>query len=162
MPGTDGLALLPKNSRMARMALEKDYGHLEDADRLAEQWAEVISDLHAGHSVEALSLNQPPRSRVPIADRVWAFLYELTESYARSRFRADEQCIGCGLCVELCPVDNIELLDERSIFGDHCALCMRCVHACPQEAIQIGKLTVNKFRWRGPKGDFEPLQLRPR
>jgi ferredoxin len=160
MPGTDGLALLPKNSRMARMALEKDYDHLEDADRLAGRWAEVVSDLRAGHSVEALSQRLPSSSRVPMPDRIWAFLYEVAENYARSRFRADEQCVGCGLCVELCPVDNVELLNGRSAFGDQCALCMRCVHACPQEAIQIGKITLNKFRWRGPKGDFEPLRLR--
>jgi hypothetical protein len=37
---------------------------------------------------------------------------------------------------------------------------MRCIHACPQEAIQIGKVTVDKFRWRGPNGDFKPLRLR--
>jgi hypothetical protein len=40
-------------------------------------------------------------------------------------------------------------------------LCLRCLHACPQEAIQIGKLTVDKFRWKGPKGDFKPLRMRP-
>ena len=50
---------------------------------------------------------------------------------------------------------------EHAEFADHCALCLRCLHACPQEAIQIGRLTVGKFRWRGPKGDFRPLRMRP-
>lgn len=161
MPGTDGLAFLPKNSRMARMAQEKDYDHLKDADRLADQMATVLSNLQAGHSVETLGLPLPPRSSVPLSDRLWAFLYEAIGDYARARLRADERCAGCGLCVQLCPVDNVDLRDGRSHFGDHCPLCMRCIHACPQEAIQIGRATVDKFRWRGPKGDFKPLRLRP-
>jgi ferredoxin len=160
MPGTDGLAFLSKNSRMARLALEKDYDHLKDADRLADQMAEVISKLQAGNPVESLSRPLPPRTGIPLSDRLWAYLYEVLGDYARARLRADERCAGCGLCVRLCPVDNVTMLDGRSHFGEHCALCMRCIHACPQEAIQIGKATVDKFRWRGPTGDFRPLQLR--
>jgi ferredoxin len=161
MPGTDGLALLPKGSRMARMALEKDYDHLKDADRLAGQWVKVISDLQDGSPAETLRLPLPSRSSVPLSDRLWAFLYEATGDWARGRLRADQRCEGCGLCARICPVDNVGHLGGRPVFGGHCALCMRCIHACPQEAIQIGKVTVNRFRWRGPKGDFEPLRLRP-
>ena len=36
---------------------------------------------------------------------------------------------------------------------------MRCIHQCPQEAVQIGRGTVGKFRWRGSGGDFKPLRL---
>jgi hypothetical protein len=38
---------------------------------------------------------------------------------------------------------------------------MRCIHGCPEQAIQIGKRTVGKFRWHGPKGQFKPPRLRP-
>jgi len=160
MPGTDGLALVAKNSRMARMALEKDFDHLKDADRLAEQWVKVISDLQDGSPVETLRMPLSSRSSVSLSDRLWAFVYEAAGDYARVRLRVDNRCAGCGLCARICPVDNVEHVGGRPVFGEHCALCMRCIHACPQEAIQIGKATENKFRWRGPKGDFKPLRLR--
>ncbi|MBU0493994.1 MAG: EFR1 family ferrodoxin [Chloroflexi bacterium] len=161
MPGTDGLAFVGKESWMARQALDKDYDHLADADRVAGQMAGVLSGLAAGEPAEAY--RQPlPRSRVGNSlDRVWAFLYNLlAERYAVSRFWADERCNGCGLCVRLCPTGNVELRDGHPHFGDQCMPCMRCIHLCPRAAIQIGGFTVDKFRWHGPRGDFRPLRLR--
>jgi ferredoxin len=161
MPGTDGLALVGKDSRMARWALEKDYDHLEDADRLVGQMASVLSGLVAGQPAEAFRQPLPRRFVGALSDRVWAFLYDLlAEGYAATRLRADERCNGCGLCVRLCPTGNIELREGHPYFAGRCTPCMRCVHLCPQEAVQIGRLTVDKFRWHGPKGGFKPLRFR--
>ncbi len=161
MPGTDGLSMISKDSWMARKALEKDYDRLKDADRFAEEMGSVLLKLVDGQPADALRLSQPSGYIADLCDRVWAFLYEATEEYARSRLHADERCAACGLCARLCPVGAIELCDERPVFADNCALCIRCLHNCPQEAIQIGRLTTNKLRWKGPKGDFKALVLRP-
>jgi ferredoxin len=160
MPGTDGLSMIGKDSWMARKALDKDYDHLEDADRLAERMAEVLAHVLAGQPVNAFSLSLSTHPGSAIVDRLWAALYTASENWARSRLHADEGCEGCGLCTRICPVDNIALCNGRAEFGDGCALCLRCLHACPQEAIQIGGLTKDKFRWRGPKGAFRPLRMR--
>jgi len=161
MPGTDGLSMIAKDSWMARKALQKDYDQLEDADRLAEQMQSVLSALANGHPLDTLRMPLPPEPKMGVADRLWAALYKMTEEWARTRLHADQQCEGCGLCARLCPVDNVTLRDGRAQFEEHCVLCLRCLHACPQEAIQIGKLTSDKFRWKGPRGDFRPLRLRP-
>ena len=63
--------------------------------------------------------------------------------------------------MRLCPVDNIAMGEDGPHFARRCMLCLRCLHACPQEAIQIGRLTVDKFRWKGPKASFRPLEMRP-
>jgi ferredoxin/flavodoxin len=161
MPGTDGLALIAKNSWMARKALEKDYDQLQDADRLANEVGTVLSEILAGQRADSLRLPLPPKSHRALSDRIWAFLYEASGNWTRPRLRADARCKGCGLCVQICPVENVELQDGHARFAGHCALCMRCIHACPQEAVQIGRITVDKFRWKGPKGEFRPLRLRP-
>ena len=162
MPGTDGLAMVSKDSWMARKALDKDYDRLEDADRLAAQMADVLPRVMDGQPVRPFAPDPPTNPERAFLDRLWAALYTASEKWARSRLHADEGCAGCGLCARICPVDNVVLSHGHARFRDHCALCLRCLHACPQEAIQIGKLTTGKFRWRGPKGTFRPLRMRPR
>jgi ferredoxin len=162
MPGSDGLAMVSKDSWMARKALEKDYDHLKDADRLSEEMASVLLGIVDGRPPEIASEMRASRSGAKMSDRVWGFLYRATENWCRTRLHADEKCEGCGLCVRLCPVDNVDLQNGRPRFWDHCVLCIRCLHACPREAIQIGRFTTGRFRWKGPKGDFKPILLRPR
>jgi ferredoxin len=160
MPGSDGLSMVGKGSWFARTALEKDYDQLKDADRLVEEMAAVVAQLLDGRQAETLRVPLPSRIKASLSDRAWVWLYRLSEDWARARLHADERCEGCGLCQRLCPVDNVEVRDGRAHFAEHCVLCLRCLHACPCEAIQIGKLTVDKFRWKGPKGEFKPLRMR--
>jgi len=49
------------------------------------------------------------------------------------------RCNRCGLCVELCPTNNIGM-DEYPVLGDKCYLCMRCIVFCPEKAISIPKM----------------------
>jgi ferredoxin len=163
MPGTDGLSMVGKHSWLARTALEKDYDHLDAADALVEEIAMAVDAALAASSRRPVAGEQDTarlRSEPGLADRMWAWAYRVSERWALDRFHADASCSGCGLCVRICPTANIELQDGCAFFGDACALCLRCLHACPEEAIQIGRLTVGKFRWKGPKGDYRPPRLR--
>lgn len=47
-----------------------------------------------------------------------------------------EKCIKCGLCVKLCPVNNISG-GEKSVpvIDNGCQSCMRCIAFCPVGAI---------------------------
>ncbi len=48
-----------------------------------------------------------------------------------------EQCTACGDCVEVCPVDAIEIRDELAHVEDTCNLCGLCVDSCEYEAIDL-------------------------
>ena len=161
MPGTDGLSMVGKDSWMARKALEKDYEHLKDADRLAGEMAARLRELLDGQPAEALRNPLPRRPIGELSDGAWAAAYRASERFCRSRLHADHRCEGCGLCSRVCPVENVELRDNHASFAEQCILCLRCLHTCPQEAIQIAGFTVDKMRWRGPKGDFKALRMRP-
>lgn len=159
MPGTDGLAFIPKNSWPARMAQRKDYDHLKSADRLARRMEDVLRRMLAGESARDCEAPLPLSIGGLLTDWLWRKAYELFTDSLKRRFYADERCTRCQLCVQICPARNIWLYDSRIQFADRCYLCMRCIHQCPQEAVQIGRATLGKFRWRGPKGSFKPLGL---
>ena len=49
------------------------------------------------------------------------------------------KCVGCGECVEVCPVDVYEMEDGKSVpvNSDECIGCQSCVEVCPGNAITI-------------------------
>lgn len=52
-----------------------------------------------------------------------------------------EKCIGCGLCVEVCP-HGVLIMDEKKaqIFDiDACIECGACAGNCPVEALDVAK-----------------------
>ncbi|MBW2467596.1 MAG: electron transfer flavoprotein subunit alpha [Deltaproteobacteria bacterium] len=48
-----------------------------------------------------------------------------------------EACIGCGVCVETCTYDAIELIDDVAVVNEKCNLCGSCVDTCEVEALSI-------------------------
>lgn len=48
-----------------------------------------------------------------------------------------DQCIGCGLCEELCPMNNIHIVGNKAVASDHCTMCYRCINHCPAKAITL-------------------------
>ena len=49
-----------------------------------------------------------------------------------------EKCTGCGICVDVCPVNAMEISDGvLSIDRASCTLCGVCVSVCPVNAISI-------------------------
>ena len=48
-----------------------------------------------------------------------------------------ELCVGCGSCVERCPVDAITLDDIATVNREMCIGCGLCAGVCPEEAITL-------------------------
>lgn len=49
------------------------------------------------------------------------------------------QCIGCGLCLEVCPHRIFTLTDKKAEVADPggCMECGACAKNCPVEAISV-------------------------
>ena len=47
----------------------------------------------------------------------------------------EEKCVGCGRCAQVCPMNNIRIVEGKALIGDNCSSCLACFHWCPSEAI---------------------------
>lgn len=65
-------------------------------------------------------------------------------------FRANDKCNGCGICSEVCPLNNIEIIEMKPSWGDSCTGCMACLHWCPNEAIQMSETNMNIRKYHHP------------
>jgi ferredoxin len=66
------------------------------------------------------------------------------------KFCADKDCISCGACARVCPVKNITLIEGKPTWSHHCELCCACIQLCPTSAIQYGKKTATRKRYKHP------------
>lgn len=55
-----------------------------------------------------------------------------------SKFRVEDNCIGCETCVKVCPSASIKIENGKVVHTmNNCQACYACVHACPQKAIKF-------------------------
>ena len=55
------------------------------------------------------------------------------------RYEVTDDCIGCTLCAQHCPVDAIPMTPyaKHSIDQEKCTRCDTCRQICPEGAIEI-------------------------
>ncbi len=65
-------------------------------------------------------------------------------------YYVDDRCDGCGVCMEVCPVDNIEIIADKPVWLHHCESCLACFVWCPHQAIYGGILGGKTERYHHP------------
>lgn len=108
----------------------------------------------------ALCKEQPlPRSLLSYL--LHALLYPWFISHVHNKdqtFSVSDECTSCGICASICPAGNIKLVDKKPVWEHHCELCCGCIHHCPVMAIQAGKKTAGRSRYRNPEVNIPELQ----
>ena len=66
-------------------------------------------------------------------------------------FTVDDNCSSCGICEQVCPVNNIILIEGKPEWQHKCQQCLACINFCPEKSIQIGTQTVKTGRYHHPE-----------
>ena len=70
-----------------------------------------------------------------LGQRLW--FHTKTNSYKNKPVIHKEKCIGCGICMKLCPMKNIIVENGKAISHNRCTLCYRCFSHCQAKALTI-------------------------
>ena len=113
-----------------------DVGDLAAIREFAGKVAEKVSALAEG-SRDGMALIPAP-VQVKGIEPVPAYYRPLQADGAPANFlkakpKTTEDCDGCGLCADLCPMGSIPPEDPRATVGT-CIKCQACVKACPVRA----------------------------
>jgi ferredoxin/flavodoxin len=69
-------------------------------------------------------------------------------------------CDGCGVCRQVCPVENIRIENGKPVWLHHCEHCLACLQWCPKEAIDFLTWTRGRKRYRHPDARPEDFKHR--
>lgn len=75
------------------------------------------------------------------------------------RFYADDICISCGICESVCNCNSIKV-EGKPKWGNECTQCLACIHLCPVKAIQYGKATEKKGRYKNPNVSIDEMKVK--
>jgi NAD-dependent dihydropyrimidine dehydrogenase PreA subunit len=66
------------------------------------------------------------------------------------KFHVNNNCTACGFCEKVCNCGTIKV-DKKPVWGEECSQCLACIHLCPTKAIEYGKSTKKKGRYKHPR-----------
>ncbi len=95
-------------------------------------------------------------TRLPFA-RLFHTLWDrkLSARGGRDRqFVITKACTGCGICAQVCPVDNIVMKAAQPQFNHRCEQCFACYHHCTEHAIERSPRPLRGYSWYLPPKTF--------
>jgi ferredoxin len=170
MGGMPGMAIEHARSLLRRAGrnLDAEYALMMPGNYIAEynvRGDDAVRRMTARAGARAADIADAIRSKrrrrslgplffVPLSALIYALAGRWFAKGCRERderFTVSSACIGCGSCVRVCPVDNIEMADDRPSWRHHCEQCYACIHFCPECAIQLrGGKTERRRRYHHP------------
>lgn len=94
-------------------------------------------------AVEDIKMGKPPQEGIGLFYRLAGFFGQRlyfgykTRNYTDKLKINSSKCVGCGKCVKLCPMKNINLAKGKAVSGNQCTMCYRCINRCPAQAITL-------------------------
>lgn len=129
------------DSKLLKKPIDENRKNIFEADKKLERAAhEIKNGTYPQEGITFLS-----HIVGLFGQRLW--FYRKTSRYSKN-LNINNDCNGCGLCVKICPMNNLLLQDKRAVSQDRCTMCYRCISQCPQKAITLlGKQVQEQCRF---------------
>ena len=140
---------MPGNSILFHDSEEDREEKLRIADGHAER---VVSSIREGNATHEGKGRKWHRAAGKLTRWSYYNLYRVGTKKA-----LPEECIGCGLCARVCPMENIVMEDlgeenPSPRWKSNCAECFACIHWCSTQAVRAGRLRVDsRTRYTHPR-----------
>lgn len=144
-------------SYSALITLPGNYTPFYGAIPVEKQQAQFKAATRQVDTIAAAVISQSqkaPATNLPLINHLFSWFYGMGIAKvpeADRNFSVDDTCTKCGICAQVCPVKNITLVDGRPQWQHRCQQCLACLQYCPAEAIQHGKKTRGRKRYRHPQ-----------
>ena len=130
---------------------EKELEKIKSAEKAIVRFASIVKGREL--SQDNFPLGWKDLERGPIPDFFSGPVGGIFTRYliTDKPFKVDrKKCIRCGICAEVCPVEDIEGGKGREPKWKHngkCLTCFACYHHCPSHAIEYGNRTKHKGQY---------------
>lgn len=92
----------------------------EDIEKRRHMIAEVTEEDRAAH-------RQFLENMAKLPEDAWQHL-----------IRIGDECVGCGICVSVCPSASLYLENGKAVHvPGNCQTCLACAHNCPKKAVKL-------------------------
>ncbi len=114
--------------------------------------ADFIKDRRTGHYEKGNSVGNWFLTGI-----LYRLLIRTLPGYSK-KYLVEDRCNSCETCQKVCPVSNTRIERSRPVWGNNCEMCLACIQNCPIEAIQWGKRTKKRIRYRNPYVSIRELK----
>ena len=127
---------------------------------MSERVDEITRKSDEGLSPMIASIKNKENNKIKGTTKIFAFVNKIFLKKVSSmdkNFTVNNSCESCGICVKVCPVKNIEIIDGKPRYKHNCEQCVACIQFCPQKAINYGNATQNRRRYTNPEISYTEL-----
>ena len=125
------------DSKLLKKTVEENKKIIVEADRKIERTVQNIQNgKYPKEGIDFLS-----HMIGLLGQRLW--FYSKTSHYS-DKLKISDSCIGCGVCSQICPMNNIAMDNQKAVSGNKCTMCYRCISLCPQKAITLFGNTIQE------------------